>query len=358
MSKPQNPSALDEKLLQALSLVNYPGFDTSIVEAGLVERATLDPGGKAVVVLRPINAPDDVRQSLEDQVASVVGALEGVTELSLTLPEPPKPQADKPQGPRPISGVKAVVPVASGKGGVGKSTVAVNLALALSEKGLRVGLLDLDLYGPSIPMMMGLANAKPQGEGDKLLPLEAWGIKVLSIGFLVPADAALIWRGPMVAKAVKQLLHEVDWGEIDVLVLDLPPGTGDIQISLASETPIDGAVVVATPQDVALADVIKAVDMFKHVGARILGVVENMSYFVCPDCGGRHEIFGHGSVSPLARNLGVPFLGEIPLDPAVPGLEDNGQSVLAGAPASAEAYRSLADQVMQGLGLAGGGKNA
>jgi ATP-binding protein involved in chromosome partitioning len=209
--------------------------------------------------------------------------------------------------------------------------------------------LDLDLYGPSIPLMLGLTGKQAQGVGDKIGPLTAHGLKVLSIGFLIPADAALIWRGPMAAKAVKQLLHDVAWGELDVLILDLPPGTGDIQISLVSETPIAGAVVVATPQEVALADVIKAVKMFQQVDAPIMGVVENMSYMLCRDCGARQEIFGHGTVEPLAAKLGVDFLGEIPLDPDVPSLADHGQSVLTKAPVSGEAYRSLAAKVRKFL---------
>lgn len=340
---------IDEKLQEALSRVEYPGFDMSIIDAGLVDEAHLEEGGKAVVNMRPVTAPPEVRQALEDAIASAVATIDGVKELALDMPGPPPPKTPEEQAPQPIPGVKAVVPVASGKGGVGKSTVAVNLATALAEKGLKVGLLDLDLYGPSIPMMMGMKDAQPQVEGNKMLPLEARGVKVLSIGFLVPADSALIWRGPMVSKAVNQLMHEVNWGELDILVVDLPPGTGDIQISLASETKMAGAVVVATPQDVALADAIKAVDMFRQTGTQVLGMVENMSYFMCPDCDSRHEIFGHGSVKPLADKLGVPFLGEIPLDPAVPALEDNGESVLDKAPNSAGAYRELADAVLANL---------
>lgn len=347
-------STNDDRLLKALMQVPYPGFDMNIVEANLVTEARLEDNGIAVVHIRPIAAPPEVSQAIEDGIAHAVAQVEGVTELALDFPEPPKPKSPNEHGPKAIPGVKAVVPVASGKGGVGKSTVAVNLALALTEQGFKVGLLDLDLYGPSIPKMMGLENAQPNIEGNKILPLVSMGVEVLSIGFLVPPDAALIWRGPMVAKAVKQLLFDTKWSELDILVLDLPPGTGDIQISLAAETLIAGAVVVATPQDVALADVIKAVDMFRQVKAPILGVVENMSYFVCPDCSARHEIFGHGSVKPLAAKIGVPFLGEIPLDPAVPGLEDHGQSVLAGAPVSAEAYRSLAGKVVEELIKTGG----
>jgi ATP-binding protein involved in chromosome partitioning len=242
--------------------------------------------------------------------------------------------------------------VASGKGGVGKSTVAVNLALGLAKLGLKVGLLDLDLYGPSIPLMLGLQGAQPgDAEGGKIAPVEAHGIKVLSIGFLVEPERALIWRGPILMKAVKQLLHEVAWAPLDILVLDLPPGTGDIQITLTQEVPIAGAVVVTTPQDVALVDAIKAVDMFNHTGAPLMGIVENMSYFICPDCHSRHEIFGHGSVAPLAQRLGVPFLGEIPLDMAVREAMDAGTPIVESNSASGMAYQELARKVAARLDL-------
>ena len=349
MAGKQN-AELDPRLMEALKGVSYPGFNLSLVEMQFITLARLEPGGKAVIKTRALAARPEVREALEDAIGSAVGSLEGVKELELEMPEPAAPKDDKPQGPQPIPGVKAVVPVASGKGGVGKSTVSVNLALGLAARGLKVGLLDLDLYGPSIPLMLGLTKAQATGdEGNRIVPIQAHGIKVLSIGFLVPADAALIWRGPMVAKAVKQLLRETAWGELDVLVLDLPPGTGDIQISLVSDVPVTGAVVVATPQEVALADVVKAVKMFQQVEAPILGVVENMSYLVCSECQARHEIFGHGTVKPLAQRLGVDFLGEIPLDPAVPSLADHGHAALEDAPASAQAYADLAEAVHKRL---------
>ncbi|MBI5523413.1 MAG: Mrp/NBP35 family ATP-binding protein [Desulfarculus sp.] len=335
---------------QALANVRYPGFDADIVSMDLVLEARLD-GTRAVVRLRPLAAPPEVREQLENDIAGVISGLAGVSELELDVPEPPQPK--KPAGPRPLEGVKAVVPVASGKGGVGKSTVAVNLALGLAQQGLKVGLLDLDLYGPSIPLMLGLQGAQPgDAENGKIAPVQAHGIKVLSIGFLVGAERALIWRGPILMKAVKQLLHEVAWAPLDVLVLDLPPGTGDIQITMTQEVPIAGAVVVTTPQDVALVDAIKAVDMFNHTNAPVLGIVENMSYFICPDCDSRHEIFGHGSVRPLAARLGVPFLGEIPLDKAVREAMDVGRPIVESNAASGQAYQELARQVAARLNLA------
>ncbi len=346
MSDPNQEFPIDLELEAPLKKVCYPGFDTDILAMQLVTEARFEDG-KAVIHLRPLSAPPEVSEELENRIAAAVREATGAEEIEIHAPTPPPPKEK--QGPQPIEGVKWVVPVASGKGGVGKSTVAVHLALALAAQGLKVGLLDLDLYGPSLPIMLGLKDAKPEAEGERIAPIQAKGLRVMSVGFLLGADKALIWRGPLVMKAVRQLLHEVAWGELDVLVLDLPPGTGDVQITMAQEVPISGAVVVTTPQDVALGDAIKGVDMFRQVGAPVLGIVENMSYFACPDCGSRHEIFGHGSVEPLAARLGVPYLGELPLDPAVRRLADEGKpgEVLAGE--HGEPYRQLAEKVLAHL---------
>ncbi|MFH2128676.1 MAG: Mrp/NBP35 family ATP-binding protein [Pseudomonadota bacterium] len=338
---------IDDLFRDALGKVRYPGFDLDILAMDLVETARLE-GGVAKVKLRTVQAPPQVREELENAVAAAVMELPGVTSLELDFPEPPKPQPAK-EGPHPVEGVSAIVPVASGQGGVGKSTVAVNLAMGLLEQGLKVGLLDLDLYGPSIPLMLGLRGAEPQGEGNKLLPIQAHGLKVMSIGFMIPPEKALIWRGPLIMKAVRQLLHEVAWAPLDVLILDLPPGTGDVQISMTQEVPIAGAVVVTTPQDVALIDAVKGVDMFQQTKAPVLGIVENMSYFICPDCDARHEIFGHGSVEPLCKRLGVDFLGELPLDAKVRQQADAGQPAVNGGTPAAEAYRELARKVKNKL---------
>ena len=338
---------IEQAFREALSKVRYPGFDLDILAMDLVEEARLE-GGVAKIKLRSLQAPPQVREELENAVAAAVMEVPGVSELELDLPEPPQPQPVK-EGPSPVEGVSAIVPVASGKGGVGKSTVAVNLAMGLLEQGLKVGLLDLDLYGPSIPLMLGLKDAEPQAVNDKLQPIDSHGLKVMSIGFMIPSEKALIWRGPLIMKAVRQLLHEVDWAPLDVLILDLPPGTGDVQISMTQEVPIAGAVVVTTPQDVALVDAIKGVDMFQQTQAPVLGIVENMSYFICPDCDARHEIFGHGSVEPLCKRLGVDFLGELPLDPKVRQQADLGQPTVNGGAPAAKAYIELANKVKDKL---------
>jgi ATP-binding protein involved in chromosome partitioning len=239
---------------------------------------------------------------------------------------------DPAEGKRPIPGVRNVVAVASGKGGVGKSTISANLAVALVRSGARVGLLDADIYGPSVPTLFQLKGHRLAGEDGMILPAEAHGLKIVSIGFLLEEDSPVIWRGPMLMKALDQFLHGTKWGELDYLVIDLPPGTGDVQISLVQMTPVAGAVVVTTPQDLALIDVKKAVRMFEKVGVPILGVVENMSYFLCPHCAGRSEIFGHGGARKACAEMGLRFLGEVPLQMALRESSDTGEPLVATSP--------------------------
>ena len=239
---------------------------------------------------------------------------------------------DPAEGKRSIPGVRNVVAVASGKGGVGKSTISANLAVALARTGARVGLLDADIYGPSIPTLFRLKGHRLTGEDNMILPAEAHGLRIVSIGFLLEEDSPVIWRGPMLMKALEQFLHGTKWGELDYLVIDLPPGTGDVQISLVQMTPVAGAVVVTTPQDLALIDVKKAVRMFEKVGVPILGVVENMSYFLCPHCAGRSEIFGHGGARKACAEMELRFLGEVPLQMALREASDAGEPLAAAAP--------------------------
>jgi ATP-binding protein involved in chromosome partitioning len=248
-----------------------------------------------------------------------------------------------------IPGVAAVIAVASGKGGVGKSTTALNLALGLRDLGLRVGLLDADIYGPSVPRLTGI-NEKPQlDDNRKMIPIQRFGLAIMSIGFLVEEDTAMIWRGPMVQSAIMQMLREVDWGPLDVLIVDLPPGTGDAQLSLAQQVPLTGAVIVSTPKDIALLDVKKAMAMFRKVDVPLLGMVENMSVFVCPNCGHESHIFSIGGARREAEKQRLPFLGEVPLDPAIRETSDAGQPIVLSQPesAGAKAYAAIAKRLWQ-----------
>ncbi|HYP62497.1 MAG TPA: Mrp/NBP35 family ATP-binding protein, partial [Acidocella sp.] len=253
----------------------------------------------------------------------------GVKSATVVLTAHSKPAAPPPENL--VPGVKKIIAVASGKGGVGKSTVAVNLAVALAQSGLKVGLLDADIYGPSVPRMLG-ASAQPVVQGGRILPLMAFGLKLMSIGFLVPEEKALVWRGPMVMSAINQMLGQVEWGELDMLVVDMPPGTGDAQLTLAQKAKPHGAVIVSTPQDISLLDARRGITMFNQVGVPVLGIVENMSFFCCPNCGHRSDIFGHGGARAEAERLGVPFLGEIPLQIAIRESGDVGMPITASAP--------------------------
>jgi len=285
-------------------------------------------------------------EPLRGQIEARLAALPGVKNASVVFtahreaPPPPKPAEPV------LPGVKSVIAVASGKGGVGKSTVAVNLAVALAQAGLAVGLLDADIYGPSLPRMLGL-NRKPQVRDGKMLPLHAWGVACMSIGFLVDEETAMVWRGPMVMGALNQLLTQVEWGVLDVLVIDMPPGTGDTQLTLAQKASLAGAVVVSTPQDIALIDARRGVKMFEQVRVPVLGIVENMSYFNCPNCQHRTDIFGHGGAQAEAARIGVPFLGEIPLLLAIRETGDEGAPITASDPEgeAALAFKAVAGKV-------------
>lgn len=291
-------------------------------------------------------------EPLRRRIEAMLRGLPGVKNAAVVFTAHKQtPLADPAPAPSALSGIGAVIAVASGKGGVGKSTVAVNLAIALSRQGLKVGLLDADIYGPSMPRMLGL-NAKPEIRNGMIIPLSAWGIVVMSIGFLVDDGTAMVWRGPMATGALNQMLTQVEWGALDCLVIDMPPGTGDIQLTLAQRAKLTGAVIVSTPQDIALIDARRGIKMFQQVNVPVLGLVENMSYFECPHCHEHSHIFGHGGAAAEATKTGIAFLGEVPLVLEIRETSDAGTPICASAPesASAAAFEAIARRVQETLG--------
>ena len=346
-----------DEVLRALDQVIDPVSGRSVVQQDMIAGLVLKDGHAGFALeVAPARGPgaEPLRKACETAVAALPGVLSVTAVLTahqgdgqqvaehhhVRAPAKPRPQ-HAPPPPQGIPGVAAIIAVASGKGGVGKSTVAVNLALGLSKLGLKVGLLDADIYGPSVPRLLDIRE-KPGTDGKKLIPIEKYGIKAMSIGFLVKEDEAMIWRGPMVQSALTQMLADVAWAPLDVLVLDMPPGTGDAQLTIAQRVPLKGAVIVSTPQDIALIDARKAITMFQKVKVPILGIVENMSMFICENCGHAHPIFGHGGARDTAAALGAPFLGEIPLVPKIRELSDAGTPVAVAEPDGAEAAAFLA----------------
>jgi ATP-binding protein involved in chromosome partitioning len=318
-----------------LARVRFPGFQRDIVALGMVRGVEVD-GGRVLVELTPGTTKSDVLHELRESIVGELRVLEGVETVEVRLPaaDVGRAAARSPFDERaPLPGVARILAVASGKGGVGKSTVAVNLALALRAQGLRTGLLDADVYGPSVPFMLGVPEARPDmAERKKIFPIERHGLALISMGFFLDDDSPVIWRGPMVMSIIRQFLKDVVWGELDVLVVDLPPGTGDAQLTLMQEVPVSGGVIVTTPQEVALQDVKRGIAMFQAVNTPVLGVIENMSYYVCPDCGTRDEIFGAGGGEREAGALGIAFLGALPLVPAVRMSMDRGEPLMIAEP--------------------------
>jgi ATP-binding protein involved in chromosome partitioning len=346
---------LEEAIWQALRTVRFPGMSRDVVSFGFVKSVEVRDRAAAVVIemqTRDPSAADRVRAEAERAVAAVPGV--GAVRVEVRSQPPPSREEQAARAiardPSLIPDVRAVVAVASGKGGVGKSTVAVNLALALARAGRRTGLLDVDIYGPSVPTMFGI-DERPVVLENRIQPFQRWGVKVMSLGFVLETDTPVIWRGPMVMKAIEQMLGDVDWGELDVLVLDLPPGTGDAQLTVTQKVPLAGAVIVTTPQDVALIDARKGLAMFRKVDVPVLGIIENMASFVCPRCGTETAIFRAGGGERTARELGVPFLGSIPLDPAIAEGGDRGQPIVVAQAEGphAKAFEQLADTVIAAL---------
>lgn len=348
-----------EQVLGALSRLAAPDGRGSLATSPALSEIVVS-GAKVYFSIAVPAAQAGAAEALREAAEKAVKALPGVESVAVALtadrpkaaPAAQAAPAAKAAAEALVPGVRHVVAVASGKGGVGKSTTSANFALGLAALGLKVGLLDADVFGPSVPKLFGLTGAKPQIVDQKLIPIETCGIRVMSIGFLVDEEAPMIWRGPMVMSAVTQLLRDVAWGELDVLVVDMPPGTGDTQLTLAQSVPLAGAVIVSTPQDLALIDARRGVAMFEKVEVPILGVVENMSYFVCPNCGSRHDVFSHGGARAEAEKLGVPFLGEIPLTMSIREGSDGGRPIVVAEPNGPHAaiYRDIAARVHAAIG--------
>ena len=349
-----------DDILNVLAKLDLPDGG-NLVSRDMIRALGVDGGAVRFV----IEAPDaDMAAKMEPQRAAAqdaVRAIAGVTSVSVVLtahgpaakaPEPPALKVGKhptPQaGPARVAGVDRILAIGSGKGGVGKSTVSSNLAVALAREGRRVGLLDADIYGPSQPRMMGVNKRPGSPDGKTIIPLKAHGVTMMSIGLMVDPDKAVVWRGPMLMGALQQMLGQVEWGELDVLIVDLPPGTGDVQLTLCQKTELTGAVVVSTPQDVALIDARKALDMFSTLRTPVLGLIENMSTYVCPECGHEAHIFGHGGVAAEAEKIGVPFLGALPIDLDTRLAGDAGTPIAAGDGPMADAYRTLARRFIDG----------
>jgi ATP-binding protein involved in chromosome partitioning len=334
-----------QEILEQLKQVKYPGYSRDIVSFGMVRDIEIATAG-ITVTLAPAGAKAEILDEIRRAVERCVREMTGIERVDVML-ERGGEQPRMRRGRAEISGIRHVIAVASGKGGVGKSTVAANLALALERSGFRVGLLDADVYGPSIPLMLGLTERPKTDDGNRIQPVEKHGIKVISMGLFIAEGTPVIWRGPMINKLLTQFLREVDWGELDFLVLDLPPGTGDAQLTIVQQVPLSGGVIVTTPQDVALLDVQRGITMFNQVNAPVLGVIENMSYHVCRGCGERAEIFGHGGAAKMAERFNIPLLGEIPLVGAIREAGDAGTPIVAVEPDGPEsrAFLEIASRV-------------
>lgn len=338
------PTVTEAQVLSALATVRDPDLQRDIVSLGFVKNIEI-AGSRVRFTIELTTPACPVRDQMRQWARDAVLGIPGVTDVEVEMTAQVRAGRGMP-GREAVPGVRNVIAVASGKGGVGKSTVAVNLALALADTGARVGLLDADVTGPNVPLMMA-ARGEPHGQDGKIVPLESYGIKIISIAFFVPEDQPVIWRGPMVHGAIQQFFRDVLWGELDYLVIDLPPGTGDASLTVAQAVPLAGVVVVTTPQDVALLDVSKSVNMFRKLEVPIIGVVENMSFFVCPHCGERSDIFGHGGGERFSTRTNIPYLGAIPLHPAIREGGDAGRPIVRAQPDSpqAQAFRDVAGQV-------------
>ena len=338
----------ETELVSHLKQILYPGSHHDIVALGLIHHVRVEEG-RVLLRLRPSSASEEILTLLTGKINTLLKEMSGVKRVEIqgeavrgdTVHAPRSPVSSQ----NPLPGVRKIIAVASGKGGVGKSTVAVNLVLALKDLGNRVGLLDADVHGPSVPLMMGTEAAPRTASGKKIYPVERYGINLISMGFFLDDESPVIWRGPIVMGIIRQFLRDVIWGELDYLVVDLPPGTGDASLTLAQEVPLDGGVIVSTPQDVALLDVQRGIAMFRQVKVPIFGIIENMSYYICPHCGERDDIFGHGGVS----KTGLEMLGEVPIVEEIRAAGDNGRPLVFQHPDHpiAQVFRRIASRVIE-----------
>ncbi|GIW44330.1 MAG: iron-sulfur cluster carrier protein [Candidatus Binatia bacterium] len=343
-----------QQVLEELKRVKYPGLGRDVVSFGFVRDIEVSSFG-VKVVLAPTTRDAAIVAQLKEAVSQIVSALPGVREVEVAITQPAPPPQRRTMQTTPLPGVEHVVAVASGKGGVGKSTVAVHLAFALSALGRSVGLLDADIYGPSIPQMVGTFGSPGVTTSGRILPLEAHGVKTISLGHLIDPGTPVIWRGPMITKVLTQFFRDVEWGRLDILVLDLPPGTGDAQLTIAQQIAVSGGLIVTTPQEMALEDVRRGVAMFRELRAPVLGVIENMSFHLCRHCGGRSEPFGYGGGERMAEELGVPFLGRLPLDAELMEACEVGAPLVLSNPehAVSRAFQELAERVWSALAARG-----
>lgn len=343
------PASL-EAVLDALRTVKDPDLHRDIVTLGFVKDVSID-GGTVAFTVELTTPACPVKEELQAQCESAVGSLEGVERVEVTMTAQVRSRSQKPEDL--IPGVKNAIAIASGKGGVGKSTVTINLAIALAREGAKVGVMDADVYGPSIPLMMGCATERPLTRDGKIIPIERFGVRMMSMGFLLEEGQAVLWRGPMVAGTVRQLLADVEWGDLDYLLIDLPPGTGDAPMTLAQQAPLTGVVIVTTPHNVAANIAGKAAALFKRLNAPILGVAENMGTYVCATCGTETRVFAGAPGSELAKSLGVPFLGSIPLDASVGAAGDQGIPALIASPErpQGKAFIEMAGRLAQQVSI-------
>ncbi|MFD2204052.1 iron-sulfur cluster carrier protein ApbC [Kiloniella antarctica] len=359
----------EQQILDALATVIEPESKKDLINLGMISGLIIKDGNVGFSIeIDPAKA--DAFESVRKSAEKIVHALPGVLSVSAILTAENQPGETKPTPPSQeqtggsktapapgtggkiqLDGIKHIIAIASGKGGVGKSTTAINLALSLAKKGLKIGLMDADIYGPSQPRMMGITGRPSSPDGKTLMPMERHGIKCMSVGFLVAEDTPMIWRGPMVQSALTQMLRDVVWGELDLLIVDMPPGTGDAQLTMAQQVPLDGAVIVSTPQDIALLDARKGLNMFRKVDVPVLGIIENMSVYICPECGHEAHIFGEHGARNEAEKLGCPFLGEMPLHIDIRLTSDEGEPIVVSSPDSehAKRYADIADGVWSSL---------